>query len=329
MKADSGAHLLAVSAALLGTAKLAAQTPTFARLWPHNLVQVLQLKENAWRTIHRSPSWSTNDLSVGPGGDRIAMLSWTEGTVAGHGYVVAPASQLTVIDTAGRVIAPPVPQVQRYAWCGARCIVFLTGIYEESHYGFGPRGSGMLDLSTGRTRSMPTPTTPIGITWASFDSSAYVKNLPGPGEAYIYRLDLVRRALEPTALKDHLFSPTGRYYFLDGEFTDTLVVYETKTNTPVDIEGFRRGAIVLGWVSAREDLLLAVKRPPPRPRPKGRPRIRVRDPNEIQPYVLYMVYDLAARRVRHAVVGHLKEWPGSGNLRLVERDGEYHVVGAP
>lgn len=330
MRADLGTHLLAVSAVLSGTAEsLAAQTHTFARLWPHNLVQILHLKENAWRTIYRSTSWSINALSVGPGGDRIALLGWTEGTVAGHDYTVPPASELIVIDTTGHVIAPSVAQVQRYDWCGARCIAFLTGQYEESHYGFSPQGVGVLDLATGKTRSLPSPTTPIGITWASFDSAVYVKNLPRRGEAYIYRLDLARCALEPTELKDYLFSPTGRYYLEDGEFTDTLIVHDMRTNAPVDIEDFRRGAIVLGWVSAREDLLLAVKRPPPGPRPIGRPRIRVRDPNKIQPYVLYMVYDLNARRVRHSVVGHLKDWPGSGKLRLVERDSLYQMVGAP
>lgn len=309
-----------------------AQTGTFARLWPGNYVEILDLETNSWRRVYQSPAWSTNGLSVGPGGDRIALLAWKEGVVKGHDYAVPPASELVVIDTAGRMRAAPVAQVQRYAWCGARCIVFLTGQYEESHYNFRPDGLGVLDLATGKTRSLPAPTTPIGITWASFDSAAYVKNLPQRGEAYIYRLDLARDSLTPTVLEDHLFSPTGRFYLQDRWDTDTLVLYDTRTNTPVDIEGFRRGASVLGWVSATEDLLLAVKRPPPRRRALGltddRPRLRVKDPNEVEPYVRYMVYDLAKRRVRSAVLGHLKDWSGSGNQQLIEREGKYYVVGA-
>jgi hypothetical protein len=315
-----------------GAAPAAAQTSTFARLWPGNFVEVLDLQRNSWRRVYQSPAWSTNGLSVGPGGDRIAMLAWKEGTVKGHDYAEAPASTLVVIDTTGRVVAPGVPQVQRYAWCGARCIVYLTGIYEETDAGFRPNGVGRLDLATGKTRPLPSPPTPIGITWASFDSAAYVKNNPDVGESYIYRLDLARDSLAPTKLEDHLFSPTGRYYLVDAFDTDTLVLYDTRTNTPVDIEGFRRGAIVLGWVSAGEDLLLAVKRPPPRRRALGltdaRPRLRVKDPNKVDPYVRYMVYDLVARRVRSAVLGHLQDWSGSGNQRLVEREGKYYMLGA-
>jgi hypothetical protein len=59
-----------------------------------------------------------------------------------------------------------------------------------------------------------------------------------------------------------------------------------------------------------------------------RPRVRVKDPNRVEPYVRYMVYDLASRRVHRAVLGHLKEWSGSGNQRLAEREGRYYVVGA-
>jgi hypothetical protein len=308
---------LIITASLMA-GSLRAQIPTFGRLWPGNYVEILELQRNTWRRVYQSPAWSTTALSVSPDGGRIALLAWAEGKVV---------SELVVIDTAGRVLAPGVPQVQRYDWCGATCIVYLTGLYDESHYGFRYGAVGMLDIGSGETRSLPSPTTPIGILWLDFDSSAYVKNLPRRGEAYIYRLDLAHRKLEPTRLHDHVFSPTGRYYLYEGEFTDTLVVYDTRTNTPVDIETFRRGSIPLGWVSAREDLLLAVKRPPPRRGPLGRPRPR--DPKEVQPYVLYRVYDLPRRVVRDSVVGHLKDWAGSGNLRLVERDGKYHVVGAP
>lgn len=308
-------------------APLHAQAPTVARLQPPGkFVEVLDLERNSWRMVYRSPAAWMTALSVGPNGGRMALLSWTEGTTSGHDYVNPPASKLIVIDTAGQVIAPPVPQVQRYAWCGATCIVYITGQDEETHYDFRPEGLGMLEIRTGKTRVLPSPSTPIGITWASFDSATYVKNLPRPGEGFIYRLDLAALTLEPTPLKDHVFSPTGRYYLYQGEFTDTFVVYDRRTNIPVDIEPFRRGALLLGWASPREDLVLAVQRPPARKGPVGRPRPKPMGVKE--PYVWYKLYDLSTHRVRQVIKGHLRDWSGPGNLRMIERDGRHYVIGA-
>lgn len=304
------------------------QAPTFARLRPGSYaeVEVLDLERNSWRTVYRTPTGWATGLSVGPDGARMALLSWTRGTVSGHDYLVPPASELVVVDTTGRVIAPPVARVQRYAWCGATCIVYITGEYEESHYNFGPDGVGQLDIAAGKAGALPAPSTPIGITWASFDSAAYIKNLPQRGEAYIYRLELAKRTLQPTSFKDHVFSPSGRYYIYDGEFTDTLVIYETRTNTPVELESFRREALLIGWASPREDILLAIRRPPPRPRPSGRPRLRVKKPGEDQKEVLYKLYDLSSRRVRGTLTGYLGLWVGPPYVYLLGgRDG-YQVA---
>jgi hypothetical protein len=236
-----------------------------------------------------------------------------------------PSSELVVIDTNGNVLAPGIPQVQRYAWCGASCIVYITGLYEESHWNFQPWGVGMLDLRTGVNRSLPGPPTPRGVTWASYDSAVYIKNRPRPGEALIYRLDLATLRLEPTNLHDHVFSPTGRYYLHDGEWTDTLVVYETRTNRPVDLESFRREGIIIAWASPREDLLLAVRRPPPRLPPYGRPRVK--KPGEDEKPVLYKLYDLSSGRIRGTVMGYLGRWVGPPYAHLLGRGDEYEAVG--
>lgn len=306
--------------------RLVGQTVTFARIQTNNSIEILDLESRTWRKVYRSPTWIT-ELSVGPSSDRLAFLAWREGVIEGHDYVIPPASELIVIDTTGKVLALRVANVQRYAWCGSSCILYITGEYEESHYNFRPQGIGILDIKTGKTRDLPSPSTPIGITWAAFDSAAYIKNLPPPGEAFIYRLDLAALTLEPTRLKDHVFSPTGRYYLYDGEFTDTLVVYETGTNQPVDLESFRRGALLIGWASAREDVLLAVRRPPPRPRPVGRPRLRVKRPGEDEKEAMYKLYDLSTRRVRQTMMGYLGRWVGPPYAHLLGHAGGYEAAG--
>jgi hypothetical protein len=305
-----------------------AQTPTFARLRPGSFteVEILDFQRSSWRMVYRLPTGWLTALSVGPDGSRMALLAWTEGTAAGHDYVVPPASRLIVIDMAGHMIAPPVARVQRYAWCGAGCIVYITGEDEESHYDFRPEGMGKLDIATGKASALPSPPTPIGITWASFDSAAYIKNLPRPGEGFIYRLDLVALTLEPTSFKDHVFSPTGRYYIYEGEFTDTLVIYDRRTNEPVDLESFRREALIIGWASPREDILLAVRRPPPRPRPVGRPRPTVKKAGEDEKEVLYKLYDLSTRRVGRSMTGYLGRWVGSPYTYLLGGSGGYQVA---
>lgn len=267
----------ALAATLTANTVCAQVEPTFARIQPGNVVEILNLGSGTWREVYRSPHWNTTDLTVGPDGKLLAFLAWTEGTVVGHDYAKPPSSELLIIDRDGRLDSAVVRNVQKYAWCGPSCVVYILGQYEESHVGFRPEGVGMLDLTSGQQISLPSPPTPIGIVWASFDSAAYVKNWSRADEAAIYRLDLIARSMKPTALKDHLFSPTGRYYAHKPDLTDTLVVYETQTNSPMDLSTLRRESVPLGWGSAREDLLLAVRRPrrreeaqsgqPPRPKP--------------------------------------------------------------
>jgi hypothetical protein len=214
--------------------------------------------------------------------------------------------------------------VQRYAWCGPDCLVYITGQKEEGH--FVPEGAGMLDVATSRTTQLPAPPTPIGVAWAAFDKAAYIKNAPRPGEALIYRLDLAGRTLTPTPLLDLVFSPTGRYYLHQGEDTDTHVVRDAKTNAPIDLELLRREALVLGWASPSEDVLLTVKRPPRRTR-VGRPKPKKSTDHE--PEVTYKLYDLTRGRMLGTVKGNLRSWAAPDNKFLIQRGSHYQVIGEP
>jgi hypothetical protein len=307
---------------------LAAQTSTtFARVEEYKAVEVLDLQRQTWRKVFKVPVWATA-LTVAPSNDRLAFLSWTERQPT-RGDTPERRSELVVIDLDGKVLGPRVEQVQRYAWCGPDCLVFITGQREEGHLGFSPEGVGMLSLRTGQVTPMPGPPTPIGISWAPFDRSAYVKNWSGPGEAQIYKLDLASRTLTATPLLDNQFSPTGRYYLYDAEMTDSLVVVETRTNVPVNLDRLRREKILIGWASPSEDVLLTLKRPPPRTNPRDRPRAKSRELEGHEPDVTYQLYDVASSRLGSTVKGILRSWAAPDNRLLVQQGRKYHLIGAP
>jgi hypothetical protein len=321
--------MVASLATVLGWSPLCGQeAATFARLQPGNFVEVLDLKKNQWHRVYQADAWSTSELTVSPTGDRLALLAWSEGVIAGQGYATPPAPALIVIDTLGRVLARPVPLVQRYAWCGRDCLVYLTGPYEETDLSFIPEGVGTLDVSTGKTTALPKPPTPVDISWAAFDGAAYVRNRAREGEADVYRLDLASCTLTATPFKDNQFSPTGRYYLSRPEFADSLVVYERATNKPVDLSQVRRDAKLLGWASAKEDMLLTAKRERQSPGANPRPPYRAMKPGENQADVTYKLYDVPARRFRQTLSGRVDRWVGPGHQRLVQQGGRYRVLGA-
>ena len=263
---------------------------------------------------------------MAPSGDRLAFLAWKQGVVSGHDYVVPPAPTLMIIDTAGQTLAS-VAEVQRYAWCGPTCVVYITGRYEESHFGFRPHGMGLLNVATGETTALPAPPYPIGLTWAAFDSAAYVKNRPRRGEASIYRLEIGAGEIRPTAFKDHLFSPTGRYYLYRPDLADTLVVYETRTNAPLDIPDLRGGTNVVGWASSSRDILLTIRRDPAQTSDRDRQvRPRPRPRTGEAPLQTYQLYDLPNRRALAPVKGRLGEYAAPDHIRVLDRGDEYQVL---
>jgi hypothetical protein len=297
---------------------------TFARVETYNSLEILDLKRQAWRRIHQVPGWAT-ELTVSPSNERVAFLSWAEKqSLQGDPQLY---SELLVTDTSGKVLPTKIQQVQRYAWCGPTCLVYITGQKEEGYVGFTPDGIGILDLATGQTTRLPAPSTPKAITWAAFDRAVYIKNWPRQGEALIYRLDLGTRTLEPTRLLDYAFSPTGRYYLHQDGFADSLVVRDTRTNAAVNLDEMRREALVLGWASPSEDVLLTVKRPPRRTSAEGRPTVK--KPTDHEPEVTYKVYNLTQRRMIRTVKGYLRSWAAPDNKLLVQRGSNYQVIGEP
>jgi WD40 repeat protein len=319
------ALITGIAAAALPAGGLSPIPRTFVRIH-NNQIEVLDLGKQTWRSMHRAHDGWLNGLSVAPSGNRVAVLAWTRGTVRGHDYAILPAAQLVVIDTLGQVLTS-VPNVHEYAWCGGNCLAYLTGQYnEDSDWGFTPEGAGLLDIATGKTARLAVPEYTVRVTWNPRDSALYLRQ-SAPGLP-VHRLDLTARSLSRTDLHDHDFSPSGEYYLSRPFGTESLTVYRTATNSPVDISSLLKIADVVGWAGPSGDVLLAVRHVPPTPRKPGEPRIRPIRPEDIRP-LRYFLFRISDGRVLDEAEGFLHELAGAGKRWLIRQGERYRVLAAP
>jgi hypothetical protein len=142
----------------------------------------------------------------------------------------------------------------------------------------------------------------------------------------IYRVDLATGTPAPTRLHDIHFSPSGRFYLSQPlELgTDSTQLYDTGTNTRLDISSFIRKAGLVGWVGPG-DVLLAVRRVPPPARKPGEPGIRPIRPSDIRPQ-RYLLYRPTDGRVMAEEEGFLHEWAGPEERRLLRQGDSYRVL---
>jgi hypothetical protein len=230
-----------------------------------------------------------------------------------------------VIDTVGRTLAS-VPDVHRYTWCGSDCVVYLLGEYsEDSDFGFRPSGGiGVLQVGSGKTTSLRGPANPVSVTWAAPDSGAFVQGFTPAGQRLIYRIDLATREARPTALRDNDLSPSGRYYLHRPPESDSVGIYETRSNAPVDISDLLRGADLIGWAGPAGDVLLAVQHVPRAPTKPGEPAIRPIKPEDIRPQQ-YLLYRVVERKILARATGFLHPWAGPAQRRLIQQGEKYTV----
>jgi hypothetical protein len=134
------------------------------------------------------------------------------------------------------------------------------------------------------------------VAWNPLDSAVYLRE--AAEFPAIYRFEPPTGTLARGRVRDMQFSPDGGYYLFwpaELEFgVDSVKVYDTRTNSPVDISSFLRTAQLIGWAGPAGDVLLAVRRDPRPSLPPGlRPQPRPIQPGDIRPqrYLLYRVSD--------------------------------------
>jgi len=308
-----------LSLAVLAQARLQAQVRhkasviVFAQLSPAaKTVHLMNPETGASRTIYRSTRWGTRDLTVSPTGAYFGLLEIDAGIVEGHQYRVSPRSELIVLDTNGVVAQKIARDVQRYAWCGSSCLVYVVGGSDETDLGFRPSGAAISDFVTGQRTSFAGPPWPYEVAWGAFDSSVYL-SYPGPGGSReIFRFPLPAGPLTLTGHRDLVFSFDGTFYLSSAGDPDARPrVYSSKTDREVGFSDLDKLGIPVQWLpSGGSDLLIRpsvpVQKPsgPPDPR---KPFVFTRDmppPNDVN----YVVYNVGARRVVRTLRGRFPQF---------------------
>jgi len=94
-----------------------------------------------------------------------------------------------------------------------------------------------------------------------------------------------------------------------------LVLYQTGINRPANLEPLRRQAIMLGWGSSTEDLLLT-QAPPSSDPASGSSASACEIERQIEAdqnaVVTYHLYDVTRRRMRATLKGRLRSWAAPG-----------------
>src|SRR3989442_701206 len=159
---------------------LAAQSPGsktgfFGRIDHGHVVELVDPVAGTAKAIYSSSRWMAKDLSISPTGGYLGMLEMDSGVVQGVSYRIPPRAELIVLDTTGAVLHRVASSVQRYAWCGPSCLVYVLGTDDETDMGFHPTGAEVSDFSSGVRKALPGPPWPYGVFFAPFDGSVYLK----------------------------------------------------------------------------------------------------------------------------------------------------------
>jgi len=284
----------------------------FAQLRPAaKAVDVLNPVTGATRTVYRSTRWATRDLTVSPTGVYLGLLELDAGIVEGHQYRVSPRSELIVLDTNGLVVQRIARDVQRYAWCGSSCLVYVIGGSDETDLGFHPSGAAISDFVTGQRTALAGPPWPYEVTWAPFDNSVYLE-YPGPGgAAQIFRFPLPTGPLTLTGHRDLVFSFDGKFYLSSGGHPEQRPqVYSSETDRELTLSDLDRLGVPVQWLpSGSSDLLVRPSVPVQKPsRPVDPRKTFVFTQGGSPPDQDYSVYDVATHRVVRSLHGYFAPW---------------------
>jgi hypothetical protein len=317
------AAIVAVVVVARATWQRAPSPQFFARIDEGKWVTLLDPVRGEPRRVYHSAADALDALTIAPGEDRLAFIEakLEEGA---HGRV--PRNELVVISPDGRVVARIPKNVQRYVWCGSRCLAYIVGEYYEGGVGFKAHGVFLFDLGPGAERPVVGVPAPYDLTWAPFDSSVYVKSLGRPPGTNVYRLTPSTGAVTLTSYLDFGFCPSGKYYLRGrSEDNDTTRLYETRTNRAIALPDPDAVGQPAGWVFNEGEFLLLARRLEARAPAGAAVEIRTGPPAAVE----YTVYDVTARRAVRKVSGEIAPWVRPRGALPVLSGGRLNVLMRP
>ena len=320
---------------------LSAAQPTSAQNWPGPSVrrvsggiEVLDSPSGVPRRVYfdSTERWIT-DLSVGPGGGRVAFVRFTRVQTGPEDYSDRRESEVVVLDAQSGRRQLGVEGGLSYVWCGADCVAVLYGTYNENSEG-GPYGDSLdvFHASTGRRIHSfhPKDTSFIAPRWVASDSvilaEAYARGgyqalrLPG------LRLDLRTGSLQAESVIAGSRSGSGRFvhnYEMDESWVQRASSDTSRVRPP--LEGRWQAEEWLG----RSDKMLLIKLAPrvTRPRVRGdgggvRPVVP-RPAGTLPPERTYRIWDVATGQVSDEWKAAETPWrgPAPNGCRLFLKDG--------
>jgi len=293
------------------------------------------LDGSSWRTVYSPDVGWISNVAVSRDGRLMAFLHWTPGVVSGHDYTVPPEPALFLVDRAGKPQTEPVRGIQRFVWCGPTRLAAIRGTYWEGAFppfrpdrvlllDLGAPGSGSLVLDS--ITSVPAP---IDLACPSFEPALYLVNATPIDGAQVFRYVFATGQLGASTVLRPDFSPTGNFYLVHWPLSDSVSVFESRTNRVALVAKTRSFGQVLRWVYESGDYLLVLA-----PGPVGKPYVQG-DKRPKGRVILgpidrdYLIYDVT--KGRQFAARRMKVQPASapGNAVVVTIGGSTSVLRRP
>ena len=307
---------------VLASGRASQSASLFAQLGTDNTVQLVDPTSGAAKPIYKSSADWMYSLTISPAQAYLAFIEVKRGGFDTPEADGVPRNRLAIITREGLVAVRVDQDVQRYAWCGENCVVFLKGEFHEGGVGFTPAGAFQFEVTSGRSTAISGLPDPFEVTWAVFDSALYFKTL---GRTRVYRYKIATRELSETPYRDIGFSPSGRYYLNARSDEDARPrLYESKSNREVPLPEPQAYGEPSGWVFGHGDFLLLS-----RSQAESQGKLATGVAAGRVGSVEHSVYDVTARRVVRKIIGDIPSWIHDRRVLPVRAGARIDVISQP
>ncbi|MCK4371671.1 MAG: WD40 repeat domain-containing protein [candidate division Zixibacteria bacterium] len=321
------------------------EEPLIARVVDRASVLRYQPASGKTQELYRPDKYSIHELTVSPNNKYIAAINISEREVMLDSVHAPYLYGLMVLHGNGGLAHRLDMDVRRYVWSpDGKQIAFLTfAPCRKAYWWACPTGAWILDVETSEVTKISEGAKDIN--WAAFDGAIYLyEHTRLYPRGRVMRWDMNSRELQPTDHHDIYFSPDGKYYLslwkdearpirlydaISNELVFDLVVresflYEGDITVPFPEDLGSLYSNKLGqpcdWVFNTGHYLMFTKEEST-VETEGSGPVKVIVSKTIHS-LTNSIYDVEQGKVIKQFEGDVREWVGSGNEVVVERDGK-------